>query len=169
MDDKARHRLDALVSLNNQEWAEFQEKTQVEWRLSFALWTALVAVIGGILGGKATELLIPFWMKLGAVFVCVALVFLHLVFLLWIQKRLGHARSNLTVVRYDMWSLVRLGTPQGYGERRRAPCQPSLWVQLSITLVLSGVLLSSLFLRPVEKRQVADLNNSPAVPSSRQN
>ena len=149
MNDETRRRYQALQSLNDQNWAEFQEKTRLEWRLSFGLWTSIVTVIGSIFAGRATniDLNILKWPAVClatslAAFLCVALIGLHIWFLLWIQKRLNDIRANLRTVRSEMWELLKLGKPIS---TRSKWVQPSFFVQLGITCLLVIVLMSLIF------------------------
>jgi len=140
MNEDTSREYQALQSLNDQNWAEFQEKTRLEWRLSFGLWTSIVTVIGSIFAGRATGVEFTNF-KLPAMCLCVALIGLHMWFLRWIQKRLKDIRANLKTVRCEMWKLLGLGTP--VNSRRKK--QPSFFVQLGITCVLVIVILSLIF------------------------
>jgi hypothetical protein len=139
MDDKEKAKYDALQSLNDQSWAEFREKTQLEWRLSFGLWTAMVTAIGSILGGKAAgvDIASP---PSAVVCICLGLLGLHLWFLIWIQTALRKAREHLRIIRLEMWNSLGLTIPETPSKTKWQ--QPSLYVQLGITLVLAAILLS---------------------------
>lgn len=162
MNEDEKRKYDALQSLNDQDWAEFQEKTRLEWRLSFGLWSSMVTVIGSIFAGKATDVEIAglSW-AIAAVCLCIILIGLHLWFLLWIQKRLQNVRYNLWTVRDKMWEFLSLVIPER--PIRKILKQPSLYVQLGITCVLAAVLFSCVFLSKPKNTQ-KKLNSTKDVP-----
>jgi len=145
VEDPQKREFDALQALQDQSWSEFQEKSQVEWRLSFGIWSAMVAAIGGILAGKAAEVNIAPLKPLVACLFSI-LLGLHLWFLIWVQQRLQEARENLRIVRQEMWNLLDLVQPGVERNERKIYKQPSLYVQLGITCVLEIVLLALLLL-----------------------
>ena len=142
MDEDSKRKYDALKSLNDQYWAEFQEKTRLEWRLSFGLWTSMVMAIGSIFAGKAAEVDIA-RLKWPAVFFCLVPIGLHFWFLWWIQRKLQAIRGYIATLRNEMWAQLHLDK-QEHANRNRFR-QPSFYVQLGITCLLAAILLASIF------------------------
>ena len=82
MDENAKRAFDALHALAEQAWRDWDHKSRHEWRLSFAIWAALLAASAARL---QTSIEIPAW----AVVLAGGFVFLfHALFLRWIQKTL---------------------------------------------------------------------------------
>ena len=134
-----KRRFDALQVILRYWWGEFQEKTRLEWRLSFAIWATLATIIGSILTGKLQSLKIAFLPIWISVFLIILLA-LHFWFLSWIQKKLRSFRENIVPVLHEMYTLLP-GLPIPLfipGNRWK---QPSLFVQIGISLVLEIFLL----------------------------
>lgn len=54
IDDDTKRYFDAIESLRQAAWQSFDRRRAFEWKLSFGLWTALGAIIGGLAIGEAT-------------------------------------------------------------------------------------------------------------------
>ena len=139
MEIDKKQEFDALQSLNDQSWSEFKEKTQLEWRLSFALWSSLVASISGFLAGKAAGIIITIPVAFLIVFAFL-IILVHFSFLFWIQTSLKKTREFLKSIRAKMWYMVSLNMPQLQSRGRLK--QPSLWIQIGITCILLMVFIS---------------------------
>jgi hypothetical protein len=144
LSEGAKRRFDGLAVLEAQQWKEFDNKVRHEWRLSFAIWTSLVASIGAILGGKVKfgqlQPLFGVTPVAAAVAVTFFIVCLHGWFLWWIQSSLQRVRKSLRDFRNEMNGMVdELPTPQPF--TRRIYTQPSIYVQALISFLLCGVFI----------------------------
>ncbi len=151
MDENKKNEFDALKEMEKGSWAEFQEKTKLEWRLSYAIWTVIVAAVGSIIAGKATGTKIEIPKEI-IIFLCVLPLIIHLLYLYWIQTCLRKSRYILNVIRDKMWTLVSITNPT-------PPSNPwyrqySLWVQLGITLFLVIILVVAIvYVKPIPKEK----------------
>ncbi len=135
----------ALESMRNHAWSEFQEKARIEWRLSFGIWAGLLAGTGAVL--SAEHLRRTDWLLyLTALAVFVVFV-VHARFLLWVQGRLARSREFLREAQSRMQDLLDLKTKSG-GNRRPNWMQPSLQVQLAVTLLAGSMLLLVVYAVP---------------------
>ncbi len=150
-----KRQYDALQTLEEQSWAEFKEKTQLEWRLSFGYWTVLVTAIGSILAGKAADQTFSLPVSI-LVVICTFLLLLHMWFLQWIQKSLGITRRYLYKIRIKMFNIVGLKMPDP--SRETWWKQPSLYIQLGITIILLGVLFVLIFNMSQNSESVTNFN-----------
>jgi len=125
----------------------------LEWRLSYAIWTSIVAAIGSIIAGKATSI-VPKVHTLIALAICILPLAIHGIYLHWIQTCLRKARSYIYKARKEMWKLVGDDEYEPPGEKKWYRQRP-FWVQLGITFFLVLVLYGSLiFVIPTQ----GDLN-----------
>lgn len=143
--EDAKRLLDALASLEKVQWSEYDNKVKHEWRLSFAIWTALLAASGTILSGKVNfgqliQLFEPLPIVVPAFVIIVLVILLHLTFLIWIQSKLQRSRKNLWKIRKKMEELVAVPC-QEKEFTRRIYAQVSMYVQLFVTLVLGMVFI----------------------------
>ncbi len=178
-------------SLNDQEWAEFQEKTQVECAQPRHLdnsghshWWCSVKPSPGDSNSLSLRL-VGLSYRRGNNWP--ALSSRITLFLLWVQWRLGHARECLDAIRPEMWRIARIPQPElrpmgpypGFlkivmwvpvqvtsrlAESRRWYLQPALWVQLAMTFVL----FISLMLVIVTGAFDLPSSSPPPVPSPQQ-
>lgn len=105
MEENDKRLFDSLKELENENWEEFQEKTRFEWRLSYAIWTSIVAAIGSIIAGKATSI-VPKVHILIALAICILPFAIHGIYLHWIQTCLRKTRTYIYKARKEMWKLV---------------------------------------------------------------
>ncbi len=138
MDEKDKREYDAWASLRDHAWCEFEEKTHLEWRLSFGIWVALLASAGAILSAStlkgSTDIEIFAWV---GVFV-VAIV--HARFLWWIQRSVRTSREFQREAEAEMRRLLHTA-PVTLSPRKSAWLQPSVLVQMLITVLASITLL----------------------------
>jgi hypothetical protein len=128
MDENAKRAFDALHALAEQAWRDWDHKSRHEWRLSFAIWAALLAAAAARL---QTSIEIPVWV----VVLAGAFVFLfHALFLRWIQKTLDAFRNDYHAFRSRMPAPA---TPAA-AVVPRPPWykSPSVHTQLAVTLLL---------------------------------
>lgn len=131
MDENAKRQYDALYTLTEQAWRDWDHKTRHEWRLSFGLWVALLTA-------SAAVLQTTFRPHPAAVVVGGILVFaLHVVFLRWIQGRLRDHRKEFIALRARMPAPVTPVTSSG--EDKCWYQSPSVWTQAGITLLLIAI------------------------------
>ena len=55
MDNEVKNQFDALAAFRDHAWEEFQEKSGVEWRLSLAVWAAILSAAGAVLATKGFD------------------------------------------------------------------------------------------------------------------
>jgi hypothetical protein len=131
-----------LKDLADDQWREFNHKTRHEWKLSFSIWGGLLASITALLSGKITfteKISLHVFLFLG-VSIVIFILALHFWFLWWIQNRLQIIRKDAWDIYAKRWN--QLFPEKQYSESNRSQFdQPSLWVQLGITLLLSTTLL----------------------------
>jgi hypothetical protein len=141
MDNDGKKQFDALAALCDHAWKEFEEKSRVEWRLSFAVWAAILSAAAVVVSTDAFEP--PTWAVLISGLVLTAIGGLHLWFLHWVQRKLGEARTSLSESQAKLCELVGLPTtprsPRGSPWR-----QPTLYVQLALTVLVGCVLIAAL-------------------------
>ena len=141
MDDDVKNLFDAFTVLRDHAWNEFQNKSSAEWRLSLAVWAAILSAAGAILskdGFKPATLAVY-----ASGLVLLAVGGLHLWFLHWIQRKLREARQYLSEAQSKMRELAGLPTTPT-GPRESPWKQPTLYVQLAITVLLACVFIAAL-------------------------
>lgn len=138
-------RFEALAILERQQWREYDIKVRHEWRLSFAIWTALLAASGAIFGGRLqfgeSHLLIKSLPTIFAILVSGFAILYHHKFLYWTQTRIQEIRNSLWEIRTKMESIAET-TLQEKQFSRDPKKQPSLDVQIGITIILCFVLIT---------------------------
>lgn len=138
------HKFDALIELEHQQWKEYETKVNLEWRLSFGIWTALLAVISGILSNKIQTVLLTqvylFDPMPVSCFVFIFILSLHTWFLLWIHSRLKETRSSLHKIRDMIIKISEENVQPKYHMSRS-----SIYVQIFITALLGFLFLLSVF------------------------
>ncbi len=141
MIDDPKVRFDALVTLRDHAWKEFQDKSAAEWRLSFGIWAALLGAAAAVIAAKEFRPAGGWQAILPAILF--VLLGLHGWFLYWIQTKLAAARTLMRVAHEEMWGLaVR---EQQIAERDPWYEQPTMWVQLFITFLLAAVLYAVVY------------------------
>lgn len=141
MKDEVKNQFDALAAFRDHAWKEFQDKSGAEWRLSLAVWAAILSAAGAVLSRDG------FKPPTGAVpvsgLVLLSVGGLHLWFLHWVQRKLGEARRFLSESQARMRELA--GLPATPVSPRGSPWkQPTLYVQLAITVVVGCVFIAAL-------------------------
>jgi hypothetical protein len=141
MDENAKRAFEALHALAEQAWRDWDHKSRHEWRLSFAVWAALLAASAARL---QTQIPIPLWAVLlaGAV-----VLFFHALFLRWIQKTLTAFRNDYHLFR------SRMPAPATPGDRPEWWRSPSVHTQLIITLLLVVILAVVSHYAPASAKQ----------------
>lgn len=145
MDVDDKNEYDALVSLRDQAWREFEEKTRLEWRLSFGIWIAVLTCAGAIFKASALRgsLLLEFSAWIGAVIV----IFVHMYFLIWIQSALRRSRSFQREAESGMRKLLNMKSAS-ISPRKTAWKQPSVMIQILISFIVSGTFLVVVYALP---------------------
>jgi hypothetical protein len=135
MTEDEKRKFDAWESLRDHAWREFEEKTRVEWRLSFGIWTALLASAGALISADGQT--IGGLIEQVALWVIGVVVLTHAAFLYWIQKRLRSARDDLYKAQVQMRELLNAPTePPPRSIWKQVP----MYVEFGITILLVGVL-----------------------------
>ncbi len=98
MEENIKRKFDAFASIRDHAWREFKDKAKAEWRLSFGIWTALLAAIGALITSK---LKLPINVCILSA-VLVFIVILHGYFLYWVQCKLDSARIILHECQTEM-------------------------------------------------------------------
>ena len=138
MEDEKKNEYDAWTCLRDHVWCEFEEKTRLEWRLSFGIWVALLSSAGAVLSADQLKGSILFIILTCLVIIVVA--YLHARFLGWIQSSLRKSRDIQREAETKMRALLHLA-PLTLGTRKQTWQQPSLQVQMLITILVSITLL----------------------------
>lgn len=138
MNEDSKRNFDAWTAMREHAWREFEDKARAEWRLSFGIWAALLASAGALIG--ASTISKPPAFKYGAPIILIVLIIAHAFFLRWIQRKLEGARKYLWEAQGQMRKCIDISYKQGQFERSPWWKQPSLIVQLMITVVLACVL-----------------------------
>ena len=141
MDNEVKNQFDALAAFRDHAWEEFQEKSGVEWRLSLAVWAAILSAAGAVLATKGFDA--PTEAVTISGLVLLAVGGLHLWFLHWVQRKLGEARVSLSESQGMMRELA--GLPTTAASPRGSPWkQPTLYVQLAVTVLVGCVYIAAL-------------------------
>jgi hypothetical protein len=148
--------VDAVVSIRDHAWKEFEHKSAAEWRLSFAIWTSFLAAAGALIASERFAPT-PDW-RIALVPVALIATGAHAAFLFWVQTRLAKSRTELRAAQARLQILVdgdaalaqSIGTLPNWAEREsaeketseRQPLrQPTFWVQLALTILLALTLI----------------------------
>ncbi|MBN1806388.1 MAG: hypothetical protein JW837_14160 [Sedimentisphaerales bacterium] len=138
MNNDDKNEYDAWTCLRDHAWHEFEEKTRTEWRLSFGIWAAVLSSAGAVL--SADQLKGSTGFTLSAYLAVVIIIYIHARFLAWIQSCLSNSRDVLRQADTSMRGLLHQD-PRILGPRRPAWRQPSVQVQMLITILVSITLL----------------------------
>ena len=142
--EEGKRRFDALAILEHEQWNEFDNKVTYEWRLSFAIWTSLVASSGAILGGKIQfeqlELLVGIAPITAAAAITVLIIVLHGWFLVWIQSSLQRIRKSLWKIRGEMEDIAHIRCQPETFTRNKFKQAP-MYVQFFISILLGGIFI----------------------------
>jgi hypothetical protein len=145
VNDDDKNEYDAWTCLRDHAWREFEEKTRTEWRLSFGIWAAILSSAGAILSADqlkgSTVFEILAWLAV------IIVVYIHARFLVWIQASLRKSRGILREADTKMRALLHKA-PTTLGPRRATCRQPSVQVQMLITLLVSITLLLVVYALP---------------------
>lgn len=145
-----KDRLDQLAKLADDRWREYENKSNAEWKLSFAIWGAMLAAAGTLLSSSSTiascQLTKAQGVASAIVFSFVAL-FLHHEFLEWVHTRLRARRKEMTTIvraRAEILlpALLEL-LPKVDPEKEDTSGSIARWIQFWITVLL-GILLTAI-------------------------
>lgn len=135
--------LEHLAKLADDRWREYDSKSQAEWKLSYGIWAALLAATGALLSRSTTNPLSCSWL-LPAAFVFVAAAFIiHCLFLNWIQQKLRALRLEMISILKRRRELLNLPSNESEGDKSG---RISMFVQLSLTVLLSALLVGTAYL-----------------------
>ena len=133
MEEQIKRTFDAFASVRDHAWREFEDKSRTEWRLSFGIWAALLA-LGGTLLTKN-----PKYINISVLSISLTLVvLLHGWFLFWIQCKLDVARKILHETQMEMRKILGLST---HIYKRKIFKQPALYIEIIITLIIAVLLV----------------------------
>ena len=137
-EDRPENYVSVLRELSDDRWREFDHKTRIEWRLSFAVWITLLAATGGVLKGQFPAIANTICIPISCGIAVIVVVF-HFMFLRWVQRRLQDIREDMWEIYKERWNVVLAPPKLGplLRERRR---RSTTLVQLGITSLL-GLLL----------------------------
>lgn len=124
-----KNKFDSLRELEKSSWEEFQEKTKLEGRFSYAIWGAILTAIAASFAGKASIRNFPEWT---IYLTCFLPIFFHFIYLYWIQTCLRRSRSIIYDIRKEMWELIDFETNVNLINKEWYK-HLTLWVQLGIT------------------------------------
>lgn len=133
--------IENLAKLADDRWREYNNKSEAEWKLSYSIWATLAAASGGLLT-KSEGILVS-----RSVLMCLAFLFavfsliVHGWFLNWVHERLQLLRIEMDLILARRKELLII--PEG--ERPEIGRQ-ALYVQLSITILLSVLLVGAAYL-----------------------
>jgi len=133
MEEEIKRRFDAFSSVRDHAWREFEDKSKAEWRLSFGIWAALLA-LGGTLLTKNSKYINMYVLSISLALI----VLLHGWFLYWIQCKLDNARIILHETQMAMRKILGLTT---HSYKRKIFKQPALYVEIIITLIIAVLLV----------------------------
>ena len=89
--------IDDLTKWRSILWEEYKEKTALEWKFSYSLWAALLAIASVSLADKYSNPKLEFNPRLLVVAVII-IVTIHGLFLVWTQIRLKKNRISINKV-----------------------------------------------------------------------
>jgi hypothetical protein len=138
VNEGTKRQFDGLAALESQRWKEYDNKVRHEWRLSIAIWIALVASIGAIFSGKQLHAWLCVTPVALAAIVAVLIFALHVWFLFWIQISLQKIREKLCEIRNKMQALIDESLKEEKFTRNIFT-QPSMYVQALLTFLLCVV------------------------------
>ena len=137
MTEEEKRKFEAWESIRDHAWREFEDKARVEWRLSFGIWAALLAVAGALIGtGQIGSGVVPMgvaWIIVGSVVVT------HAIFLYWVQTKLQNAREYLSEAQTQMRDI--LGGGKRDDPERSIWKQVPMYVEFGISILLAGALI----------------------------
>jgi hypothetical protein len=146
VDENAKRAFDALHALAEQAWRDWDHKSRHEWRLSFAVWAALLAASAARL---QTPIPIPLW---AVVLAGAVVLFFHALFLRWIQKTFTAFRNDYHQFRSRMPAPA---TPPAPVDRPEWWKNPSVQTQLVISVLLVVILAVVSHYSPASAKQPA--------------
>ncbi len=123
-----------IFKLLDHNWREFENKVSLEWKLSFGLWSALIAILYVVydkkieIGGESIIL----------VFAALLIIALHIWFVIWIQYCLKKHRSRLHEFRSKL--LREIGIIDYPAFKRNIFNQPTVVIQVTVTIILDSLI-----------------------------
>ncbi len=144
MKEKDKRTYDALVSVRDHQWKEFEEKTRLEWRLNFGIWAALLTSTGAVIKANECSLSGSEEIRIAIAIVVFLVIILHYSFLHWIQGSLKLCRKFQHEAEGEMRKLLSL-PPEIFSERKPAWKQPTVIVEMLISILLGTILLLAVF------------------------
>ena len=125
---------DIVFKLLDHNWREFENKVSLEWKLSFGLWGALIAILYAIYEKKIE-------VKDESIFFISAgllIIVLHIWFVIWIQTCLKKHRSRLHEFRSILLKKINI---LDYPKFKRGIInQPTVVIQITITIILVSLI-----------------------------
>jgi hypothetical protein len=137
MNEGQKRQFDSLHALSEQAWREWDHKTRHEWKLSFAIWTAILVALGTAI--KVEDFPVPIeWVMLCGI----VLLILHITFLRWVRLKLRDYRQKLHNYREQMHKLSGSSVKEDpFISQPWYKQASSLWTQAGITLLLVCLLV----------------------------
>jgi len=160
--EKLAHQFDAIHKMSEQAWRDWEHKARYQWKLSFGIWIAQLSALSLVISGKAN-----FLIDASYFYVLLFVVFLHFLFLSWIESRLRVMRNQMYTYVAAMETMTAVKSDaitEFIGHitkhkalppwRRRinelayryfaAFRKPAAFVQISITVLLAVILVAVL-------------------------
>lgn len=137
-------KVDHLAKLADDRWREYDHKSQAEWKLSYAVWAAMLAA-GGALVTQHQAIDAGRGMLVGAaIFFSGAALIIHVSFLRFIHSRLGLFRKHISVILEERQKLLGISLPAKLDDDGSVfSGKESFDIQWTITLLLGIFLVAA--------------------------
>lgn len=112
MDNEQRNRFDALETLRQSAWNNFDKRREIEWKVCLSLWAALGLFIGAILTRKEDFVSVNLSMILVTSVIMVFAVAVHIVWIAGLYKAHNADKAIINFFRDQMMKELSVHFPE---------------------------------------------------------